>query len=94
MHVKKKFEKLCIYYRARLRTLATDSNNPSSAVIKDNWQERFPYNPNFTFFKIMTKHFFETSQIQINKIVVSDIPSSKLQNPIIDYKYVFILLKN
>ena len=74
MPVKIKFEQLCLYYRAHLCTFTSDLNHRTSAVIKDSWKERFPDNPNFTSFNVMTKHFFESSQIQINKIVISDIP--------------------
>ena len=47
MPLKIKFEQLYLYNRAHLYTLVSDLNHPASAVIKDNWQERFPSNPNF-----------------------------------------------
>ena len=84
MFLKIKFEQPCSYYGAHLYTFASDLKHPTSAVIIVKWQKRFPGNLNFISFSITTKQIFESSQICINKIVVSDIPSWKLQNPVID----------
>ena len=49
------FEQLCLCCRAHVYTFTSDSNHPTQVVIKDNWQERFSNNPNFTFLNIATK---------------------------------------
>ena len=63
MPVKAKFEQLRLYCRAHLYAIASNLNNPASAAIKGNWQERFPDNPKFISFNIMTKHFLNLLRI-------------------------------
>ena len=53
------FYQLCLYYRARLFTF---TDHPTSAVILDSWQERWPENrTNFNSFNMQTKNFFKSS---------------------------------
>ena len=54
MPLKLKFEKLCLNFRAYLRAFA---NHPSSSVVQDSWQERFPDNAGFCSFNMRTKVF-------------------------------------
>ena len=91
MPLKLKFEQLCLNFRTYLGTFA---NHPSSSVIQDSWQERFPDNFGFCSFNMRTKGFFHKPNMNLNTIVLPDIPIWLIDKPVIDLNIVFLCRKN
>ena len=91
MPLKLKFEQLSLNFRAYLRTFA---NHPSSSVVQDSWQERFPDNPGFCSFNMRTKGFFDKPNMNLNTIVLPDIPIWLIDKPVIDLNIFFLCRKN
>ena len=91
MPLKLIFEQLCLNFRAYLRTFA---NHPSSFVIQDSWQERFPDNPGFCSFNMRTKCFFDKLNMNLNAIVLPNISIWQINKPVIDLNIFFLCKKN
>ena len=91
MPSKLRFEQLCLKIRAYLGTFA---NHPNSSVVQDSWQERFPDNPNFSSFNMRTKEFFDKPNMNLNTIVLPDIPIWLIDKPVIDLNIFFLCRKN
>ena len=91
MPLKLKFEQQCLNFRAYLGTFA---NHPSSSVVQDSWQERFPDNPDFCSFNMRTKGFFDKPNMNLNAIVLPDIPIWLIYKPVIDLNIFFLCRKN
>ena len=91
MPLKLKFEQLCLNFRAYLGTFA---NHPSSSVVQNSWQERFPDNPGFCSFNMRTKGFFDKPNMNLNAIVLPDIPIWLIDKPVIDLNIFFLCRKN
>ena len=84
--------KIRFYHGAHLPTF---TDHPTSAVILDSWQERWPKNhTNFNSFNMQTKNFFESSEIITDKHFVSDTPSWLINKPIVNYDILFNYWKN
>ena len=87
MPMKIRFCQLCLHYRAHLSTF---TDHPTSAVILDSWQERWPENhTNFNSFNMQTMNFFESSEIITDKHFVSDTPPWLINKPIVNYDILF-----
>ena len=91
MPLKLKFEQLCLNFRAYLGTFA---NHPSSSVVQNSWQERFPDNPGFCSFNMRTKGFLDKPNMNLNAIVLPDIPIWLIDKPVIDLNIFFLCRKN
>ena len=71
MPLKLKFEQLCLNFRAYLEKF---DNHPSSSVVQNSWQEKFPDNPGFCSFNIRPNGFFNKPNMNLNTIILPDIP--------------------
>ena len=91
MPLKLKFEQLCLNFRAYLGTFA---NHPSSSVVQDSWQERFPDNPGFCSFNMRTKGFFDKPNMKLNSIVLPNFPIWLIDKPVIELNIFFLCRNN
>ena len=74
--------------------MGTFANHPSSSVVQDSWQERFLDNPGFCSFNMGTKVFFNKPNMNLNTIVLPDIPIWLIDKPVINLHMFFRCRKN
>jgi len=91
MPLKRKYEQLCLYYRAYLSTF---NDHSTLSAIGDSWPERYPENANFCSFNMKVKTFFSQPNMNINKIVEPNTPIWLVERPNIDYQLYFLCRKN
>ena len=64
--------------------------HPGLSVVQDSWQEWFPDFSGFCSFSMRTKGFFDKPNMNLNTIVLPDIPIWLINKPGID-RHIFFL---